>query len=243
MDGAALEPLQEALYAQAAGGSNDVRQRVLLVLQGMDTSGKGGVIEHVIGQVNPQGMAIHSFKSPTDEELAHHYLWRIRRGLPAPGQIGIFDRSHYEDVLIARVRRLVPKAVWEKRYAEINRFEARLADDGVRIIKCFLHISPEEQLERLRARLQDPSKYWKFNPGDVKERSRWTDYTRAYETVLERTNTDPAPWYVIPSDLKWYRNWAIGRLLLETLTDLDPQFPPADFDPAEQLALLDSTTV
>lgn len=230
-DGEQLATMQEALYAEGTGGST---RRILLVLQGMDTSGKGGVIKHVIGAVNPQGTQIASFKKPTAEELSHHFLWRIRREVPRPGLIGIFDRSHYEDVLIARVRRLVPVTSWEKRYAEINRFEHRLADDGVRIVKCFLHISFAEQKERLLDRLDDPLKQWKFNPGDVDERKLWPAYTKAYEAVLNRTSTEPAPWYVVPSDRKWYRNWAIGRLLLETLTELAPAFPEPDYDVDEQ---------
>jgi len=230
-DGERLAGLQEALYAEGAGGSD---RRILLVLQGMDTSGKGGVIKHVIGTVNPQGSHIASFKKPTPAELSHHFLWRIRKEVPRPGLIGIFDRSHYEDVLIARVRRLVPAATRDKRYAEINRFERGLVEDGVHIVKCFLHISPEAQKERLLARLDDPEKQWKFNPGDVDEREQWPAYARAYEAVLDRTSTETAPWYVVPSDRKWYRNWAIGRLLLETLTEMDPQFPKPDYDVDEQ---------
>lgn len=230
-DGEHLDRLQEALYAEGAGGSN---RRVLLVLQGMDTSGKGGVIKHVIGAVNPQGSHISSFKKPTPAELSHHFLWRIRKEIPRPGQIGIFDRSHYEDVLIARVRRQVPATTWEKRYAEINRFEHGLVENGVIMIKCFLHISFEEQGERLLARLDDPHKQWKFNLGDVDERKRWPAYAKAYQAVLDRTSTETAPWYIVPSDRKWYRNWAIGRLLLETLTELDPQFPEPDYDVAQQ---------
>jgi len=226
-----LASLQEALYAEGTGGSN---RRVLLVLQGMDTSGKGGVIKHVIGAVNPQGSHIASFKKPTAAELSHHFLWRIRKEVPPPGLIGIFDRSHYEDVLIARVHRLVPVTTWEKRYAEINRFEHGLVEDGVHLVKCFLHISPEAQKERLLARLGDPEKQWKFNPGDVDEREHWPAYAKAYEAVLDRTNTESAPWYVVPSDRKWYRNWAIGRLLLETLTEMDPQFPKPAYDVDEQ---------
>ena len=230
-DGERLASLQEALYAEGTGGSN---RRVLLVLQGMDTSGKGGVIKHVIGAVNPQGSHIASFKKPTAAELSHHFLWRIRKEVPPPGLIGIFDRSHYEDVLIARVHRLVPVTTWEKRYAEINRFEHGLVEDGVHLVKCFLHISLEAQKERLLARLGDPEKQWKFNPGDVDEREHWPAYAKAYEAVLDRTNTESAPWYVVPSDRKWYRNWAIGRLLLETLTEMDPQFPKPAYDVDEQ---------
>ncbi|MGI8625457.1 MAG: PPK2 family polyphosphate kinase [Geodermatophilaceae bacterium] len=230
-DGEQLATRQEALYAEGTGGS---RRRILLVLQGMDTSGKGGVIKHVIGAVNPQGSRIVSFKKPTSDELAHHFLWRIRKAVPSPGLIGIFDRSHYEDVLIARVRRLVPVTTWEKRYAEINRFERNLTEDGVQIIKCFLHISPVAQKERLLARLDDPQKQWKFNPDDVDERRLWPAYTKAYEAVLDRTSTESAPWYVVPSDRRWYRNWAVGRLLLETLSEMDPRFPRPDYDVDEQ---------
>ncbi|GAB3299555.1 polyphosphate kinase 2 family protein [Epidermidibacterium keratini] len=222
-----LGELQERLYAESKGGS---QRRLLLVLQGMDTSGKGGVVEHVLGLVNPAGLALRTFKSPTKEELAHHFLWRIRRAVPMAGEIGIFDRSHYEDVLIAKVRSLVDAETIEKRYAEINRFEQGLVDDGVTIIKCFLNISYDEQRERLLARLDDPTKHWKFNEGDIEERQRWDDYQAAYFEALTRCNTDAAPWYAIPSDRKWYRNWAIGQILLETLMELDPQYPKMDLD-------------
>lgn len=230
-DGTELAVLQEKLYAEGATGGT---RRVLLVLQGMDTSGKGGVIEHVAGAVNPQGLAITSFKKPTPEELKHGFLWRIRRAVPAPGLIGIFDRSHYEDVLIGRVRELATPAVVERRYKEIVRFEDQLAEAGVTIVKCMLHVSKWEQKQRLLARLDDSTKRWKFNPGDIDERALWEDYQRAYEVALERTSTQTNPWYVVPSDRKWYRNWAIGRLLLEAVQDLDPRFPPADYDVAAQ---------
>jgi PPK2 family polyphosphate:nucleotide phosphotransferase len=223
--GDSLAELQEALYAAA-------QRRVLVVLQGMDTSGKGGVIEHVIGLVNPQGVHIASFKKPTPVELRHHFLWRVRAALPGPGLIGIFDRSHYEDVLIARVHALAPPDVIEKRYAEITRFEAKLVEDGYALVKCFLHISYDEQRERLLARLDDPRKHWKFNPADLTERARWAEYQEAYRIALERCSTDAAPWYAVPADRKWYRNWAIGRLLLETVRELDPQFPRPDLDVA-----------
>ena len=240
-DGRALAELQERFYAEGVGGGE---RRVLLVLQGMDTSGKGGVIEHVVGMVNPQGVSITSFKKPTAEELRHHFLWRVRRAVPAPGMLGVFDRSHYEDVLIGRVRRLVAPEVVEKRYAEIVRFESQLADAGVTLVKCMLHISPWEQKERLLARLDDHAKQWKFNPGDIDERALWPDYQRAYETVLERTGTEQAPWFVVPADRKWYRNWAIGRLLLETFTELDPRLPEPDYDvDAQRLRLLDEAAL
>jgi PPK2 family polyphosphate:nucleotide phosphotransferase len=222
-DGTELAGLQEALYASGGGP-------VLVVLQGMDTSGKGGVIEHVIGLVNPQGVHIASFKKPTPAELRHHFLWRVRRALPGPGTIGIFDRSHYEDVLIARVHQLAAPDLIEKRYGEINRFEARLAEDGCALVKCFLQVSYDEQRERLLARLADPDKHWKFNEGDLAERKRWADYQEAYRIALERCSPAASPWYAVPADRKWYRNWAVGRLLLETVRDLDPRFPRPELD-------------
>jgi PPK2 family polyphosphate:nucleotide phosphotransferase len=226
-----LSDLQEQLFAEGVAGA---RRRVLLVLQGMDTSGKGGVLRHTVGLVDPQGVKITSFKRPTEEERRHPFLWRIRRALPQPGYIGVFDRSHYEDVLIARVRGLVTPRTVKSRYRQINAFEAELAENGVTLVKCMLHISAEEQRARLLARLDDPTKHWKFNPDDVDERWRWPDYRKAYELALEHTNTAVAPWHVIPSDRKWYRNLAIGQLLLQTLRGLSLRWPEADFDVAEQ---------
>ncbi|MFG2149575.1 PPK2 family polyphosphate kinase [Streptomyces sp. NPDC048696] len=228
--GGELAELQERLFAASTAGD---RRRVLLVLQGMDTSGKGGTVKHVIGLFNPSGCRIRSFKAPTREELNHPFLWRIMRALPQPGEIGIFDRSHYEDVLIARVRELVPHRRLGRRYGQIRRFEDSLADDGVSVIKVFLHIGYEQQRRRLLARLDNPEKHWKFDPGDIDERALWPAYQRAYEIALERCSTDVAPWYLVPSDRKWYRNWAISRLLLEHLRDLDPKYPAGDFDVAE----------
>jgi PPK2 family polyphosphate:nucleotide phosphotransferase len=230
-EGQRLAELQERLFAEGATGGN---RRVLLVLQGMDTSGKGGVVRHVVGVVQPQGVKYTAFKRPTKEELSHGFLWRIRRAVPGPGMLGVFDRSHYEDVLAGSVRGQASSEVVEKRHREIVRFEHRLAEDGVAIVKVFLHISPWEQKERLLARLDDSAKRWKFDPADVDDRALWPAYQRAYETVLERTDTDAGPWYVVPSDRKWYRNWAVGRLLLETLTDLDPRLPEPTYDVAEQ---------
>jgi PPK2 family polyphosphate:nucleotide phosphotransferase len=218
---------QERLFAEGRKGGE---RRILLVLQGMDTSGKGGVIRHGAGLMDPQGLKITSFKAPTPAEKRRGFLWRIRQALPEPGMIGIFDRSHYEDVLIARVRNLVAPPVWNRRYEQINEFEAELAASGITLLKCFLHISPEEQKARLEARLDDPTKYWKYNPGDVDERELWPAYAEAYQAALENCNLPQAPWYVIPSDRKWYRNWAITSLLLETLKELNPEWPPADFD-------------
>ena len=206
------------------------------MLQGMDTSGKGGAIRHAIGMVDPQGVKIKAFKAPTKEERAHHYLWRIERELPGPGIIGIFDRSQYEDVLIVRVNKLVEEAVWSERYDEINAFEEKLVADGTVIIKCFLHISSAEQKARLLARLDDPTKHWKYNPGDVDERAKWPAYQEAYAAALERCSTQHAPWYVIPSDRKWYRNWAVAQLLVEHLRALNLQWPVADFDVEQEKA-------
>jgi PPK2 family polyphosphate:nucleotide phosphotransferase len=230
-----LSDLQERLHAEGVSGGS---RRLLLILQGMDTSGKGGVIRHVVGQVDPQGCAITSFKAPTREELAHDFLWRIRRRLPGPGKLGVFDRSHYEDVLIVRVHNLVPRTTWMRRYAAINRFEARLADDDVRVVKVFLHISKEEQRQRLLARLDDPTKLWKFNPHDVDERAWWADYQEAYAAALERCNNDTAPWYRVPADRKWYRDWAVANLLVEHLEDMKLTWPKPDFDSEEQRARL-----
>jgi len=229
--GEELAELQERLFAEGRSGGT---RSLLLVLQGMDTSGKGGTLRHTVGLVDPQGVRITSFKAPTDEEKAHDFLWRIRRALPQPGYIGVFDRSHYEDVLVARVRQLAPADEIEQRYDLINRFERELVDQDTTIVKCMLHISAEEQKERLIARLDDPTKHWKFNPGDVDERALWPAYREAYEIALERTDTEHAPWHVIPADHKWYRDLAIGRLLLEALRGMDLQWPAADFDVAEQ---------
>ena len=215
--------LQERLYAEHTRG-------LLLVLQGMDTCGKDGAVKQVVGAFNPGGVRITSFKAPTDIEKRHHFLWRIRRALPGPGDIGVFNRSHYEDVGIVKVHGWAPAETIERRYAEITRFENQLAQAGVRLVKCFLHISYDEQRERLLARLDDPTKHWKFKAGDLDERARWGDYMAAYETAIARCNTDAAPWYVIPADRKWYRDWAVSRLLLETLTELDPRYPDTHLD-------------
>jgi PPK2 family polyphosphate:nucleotide phosphotransferase len=233
--GPQLAELQEKLFANGAIG--DTRS-FLLVLQGMDTSGKSGTIRHVMGKVHPQGCSIASFKAPTKRELAHGFLWRVRKRLPAPGMLGVFDRSHYEDVLVVRVHERVPRAVWSRRYGIINRFEAEVASHGTRIVKVFLHISKEEQRRRLLARLEDPTKHWKFNPRDVDERARWNDYQAAYEEVLEQCNFDGAPWFLVPADHKWYRNWAIAKLLVEQLEAMNLTWPKANFDVEEQQARL-----
>jgi PPK2 family polyphosphate:nucleotide phosphotransferase len=231
--GEELSDLQERLFAEGVADVGHARA-VLLVLQGMDTSGKGGTLRHTVGLVDPQGIRITSFKKPTEEELAHDFLWRIRKALPSKGLIGVFDRSHYEDVLIVRVHELVPKDEIEARYDAINAFEAEVAGAGIAIIKCMLHISADTQKERLLARLDDPTKHWKFNPADVDERAHWPAYREAYEIALERTNTEVAPWYVVPSDRKWYRNLAIAHLLHRTLHHMSPQWPAADYDVEEQ---------
>lgn len=234
--GEELSELQERLFANGRSGASDVR--VLVVLQGMDTSGKGGIVRHVAGLADPQGLSIASFKKPTPEELEHDFLWRIEKALPAPGMIGIFDRSHYEDVLIGRVRQLADADELERRYDAINAFEAAFVASGGVIIKCFLHISKDDQKERLAERLDDPTKYWKYNPGDLDERALWDDYQEAYAVALERCSTDTAPWFVVPAGRKWYRNWAVATLLLEHLRALDLQWPPADFDVEKEKARL-----
>ncbi|MFD9889084.1 PPK2 family polyphosphate kinase [Amycolatopsis sp. NPDC059027] len=233
--GERLSALQEALYAEGVGGGG---RSVLLVLQGMDTSGKGGTVGHVLGLVNPMGVRYAGFKKPTAAERRHHFLWRVRRQLPSPGLIGVFDRSHYEDILVPRVQKLVPAAEWRKRYAEINAFERELADEGTTVVKVFLHISPEEQLKRLKARLLRPEKRWKFDPADLEARAAWDAYQTAYADVLRRTSTTTAPWYVVPADRKWYRNWAVAELLIETLTDMAPKFPEPGYDVDAELEKL-----
>jgi PPK2 family polyphosphate:nucleotide phosphotransferase len=225
--GPALASLQERLYAQTTVGGTG---RVLLVLQGMDTAGKGGVVDHVVGLLGPEGTTIRAFKKPTAQELSHSFLWRIKRALPAAGQVGVFDRSHYEDVLVVAVHKVIDEAQTQKRYAQINKFEADLVAAGTTIVKCFLHVSFEAQRERLLARLDDPDKHWKFKEADIDERQLWPDYQQAYLNVLRATSTEAAPWFVIPSDRKWYRNWAVGELLRETMVGLGLEYPQLDLD-------------
>lgn len=226
-----LSDLQEKLYANGRSGD---KRNVLLVLQGMDTAGKGGIVRHVIGSVDPQGVDHAAFGVPTEAERKHHYLWRIRKALPKPGQIGVFDRSHYEDVLVVRVHDLVPETVWEKRYDEINKFERKLVDDGTTIIKVAMFVSLDEQKKRLMQRLERSDKYWKFNPGDIDERAYWPAYQEAYQAVLDRTDTDYAPWYALPCDSKWYARLAVTELLIDALANLKLDWPPATFDIDEQ---------
>ncbi len=235
--GVRLSELQERLFAEGRSGGT---RSVLLVLQGLDSAGKGGMVRHVIGMVDPQGVSLRSFGVPTPEERAHDYLWRIRNALPRPGQIGVFDRSHYEDVLVVRVNELVPRAVWDTRYEEINAFEAEVAAAGTTIVKVALVISQDEQKERLADRLDRPEKYWKYNPGDLDVRSQWPAYREAYQAVLDRTSTEVAPWYVVPADRKWYARLAVTELLLDALESLDLGWPAADFDVDVEKARLDA---
>ncbi len=220
-----LDRLQEVLYAQH-------RHRMLVVLQAMDTGGKDGVIRAVFGPLNPQGVRVASFRVPTPLELDHDFLWRIHKQTPGRGEIVVFNRSHYEDVLVVRVHELVPKEVWAKRYDHINAFERLLADEGTTILKFFLHIDREEQKRRLQARVDDPTKRWKFNPGDLKERELWPAYMRAYEDALSRTSTAHAPWFVVPANKKWYRNLVVAHIVTSTLEGLKMDYPAPSFDPS-----------
>jgi PPK2 family polyphosphate:nucleotide phosphotransferase len=213
-----LDELQQVLFAED-------RHRVLIVLQGMDTSGKDGTVRHVFHGVNPVGVDVANFKKPNDLELEHDYLWRVHARTPRRGEIMVFNRSHYEDVLVVRVHDLVAPEVWERRYDHLNDFERLLADEGTTIIKLFLHISKDRQKQRLQARLDNPDKNWKFEHGDIAERKRWDDYVEAYEAVLTRTSTDHAPWYVVPSDRKWYRNLVVSTIVNERLEALEMAYP------------------
>ena len=216
-----LESLQELLYAEG-------KHKILIVLQAMDTGGKDGAIRHVFDGVNPQGVKVASFKRPTPEELAHDYLWRVHKVTPGTGEIVIFNRSHYEDVLVVRVHNLVPEKVWSRRYDQIVAFEKQLAEEGTTILKFYLHIDKDEQKERLQARLDEPNKNWKFAAGDLAERALWPEYQKAYEAVLSRTSTAHAPWYIIPANRKWVRNLVISQILVERLEGLDMRYPPAE---------------
>lgn len=234
-----FDELQERLFAQSR--EDDSAPALLLVLQAMDSAGKGGIVRHVIGATDPQGVHLKAFKKPTDDELAHDFLWRIEKEVPKAGYIGVFDRSHYEDVLIGRVRELAPPEEIERRYGAIVDFEKRLSDAGVRIVKVMLHISPDEQKTRLMERLDRPDKHWKYNPGDVDERKLWPAYMDAYQTVFERTSSEIAPWHVVPANAKWYARLAVQALLLEALEAIDPQWPAATFDVAAEKARLAAT--
>ncbi|GAA4715329.1 polyphosphate kinase 2 family protein [Pedococcus ginsenosidimutans] len=229
---------QERLYAES---KMDGQRSLLLVVQGMDTSGKGGIMRHVVGEMDPQGVRYTSFKAPSAEERSHPFLWRIRNALPHSGQVGVFDRSQYEDVLVVRVHDLVPRATWSRRYAQINAFEEKVVADGTVIVKVMMHISPDEQKARLGRRLARPDKQWKYNPGDVDERMFWPQYQEAYQAVLDRTSTDAAPWYVVPADRKWYARLAVQSLVLEHLEAMDPQWPAVDYDVAAEQKRLRAT--
>lgn len=224
-----LAELQELLYANGRA-EKGVDRSLLLVVQAMDTAGKGGILRHVAGAMDPQGVRDVAFKKPTAEELEHDFLWRIRKHVPEPGMVGVFDRSHYEDVLVHRVRELTPLPEIEQRYQAIRAFEQELVDAGTRIIKVMLHISKDEQKERLAERLDRPDKHWKYNTGDVDERAYWDDYMEAYRIAIAETDTDQAPWYIVPANRKWYSRLAVQELLIEALEDMDLQWPTADFD-------------
>ena len=233
-----LADLQERLFAAGKEGG---KRSLLLVLQAMDTAGKGGIVRHVVGTFDPQGVHLHAFKAPTDEEKAHDFLWRIRAQLPAPGMIGVFDRSHYEDVLIARVHGLVPSEVIEQRYGQIAAFERELVASGTAVVKVMLHLSRDEQKRRLARRLDRRDKQWKYNPTDVDERARWDEYMAAYDRAIRRTTEPSAPWFVVPADHKWYARWAVQTIVLEALRGIDPQWPRVDYDVEEQKARLAAT--
>lgn len=233
-----MSELQERLFAEGREGGT---RSVLLVLQGIDTAGKGGIVRHVMGMVDPQGVALASFGVPTEEERSHHYLWRIEKKLPPAGKIGVFDRSHYEDVLVVRVDALVPEEVWRPRFEEINAWEKGLVDAGTTVIKVALMVSYAEQGERLMERLERPDKHWKFSPGDIPVRGKWADYQAAYEDVFRLTSTDHAPWYVVPADKKWYARLAVTEIVTRTLEDLAPDWPVADFDVEEMKKALLAT--
>lgn len=219
-----LRDMQQMLYAQN-------RHRVLVVMQAMDTGGKDGCIKHVFSHIDPQGIHVGSFKKPTEEELAHDFLWRIHSRVPATGQMVIFNRSHYEDIIAVRVKNIFPKEVWQRRYRHIVEFERMLAEEGTTIVKIFLHISRDEQKRRLESRLRNPHKHWKFNPDDLADRKLWHDFMAAYEDVFAKTSTECAPWYVVPADRKWYRNLCVARIMVDTLAGLDMRLPDVPWDP------------
>jgi PPK2 family polyphosphate:nucleotide phosphotransferase len=219
-----LQQLQKRLYAQN-------KHRILVVMQAMDTGGKDGCIKHVFSRIDPQGIHVRSFKKPSEEELAHDFLWRVHAKVPSRGQLVIFNRSHYEDIIAVRVKKIFPDEVWKRRQRHVIEFERMLAEEGTTIVKIFLHISKEEQKRRLLSRLENPAKHWKFNPDDLADRARWSEFMHAYEEVISKTSTELAPWYVVPSDRKWYRNLCVARIMLDTLKGLNMQFPDIDWDP------------
>jgi PPK2 family polyphosphate:nucleotide phosphotransferase len=221
-----LQQLQKRLYAQN-------KHRVLVVMQAMDTGGKDGCIKHVFSRIDPQGIRVRSFKKPSAEELAYDFLWRVHAQVPSRGQLVIFNRSHYEDIIAVRVKKIFPDEVWKRRQRHVIDFERMLAEEGTTIVKIFLHISKDEQKRRLESRLQNPAKHWKFNPDDLADRARWSEFMSAYEDVISKTSTDLAPWYVVPADRKWYRNLCVARIMLDTLKGLNMEFPAIDWDPKQ----------
>jgi PPK2 family polyphosphate:nucleotide phosphotransferase len=220
-----LQALQKKLYAQN-------KHRILVVMQAMDTGGKDGCIKDVFSRIDPQGVHVCSFKKPSEEELAHDFLWRVHSKVPSTGQLVIFNRSHYEDIIAVRVKKIFPEQVWKRRQRHVVEFERMLAEEGTTIVKIFLHISKDEQKKRLQARLDNPAKHWKINPEDLQDRARWDDFMGAYEDVITTTSTEYAPWYVVPADRKWYRNLCVARIMLDTLKKLNMEFPPINWDPA-----------
>ena len=221
-----LQQLQKKLYAQD-------KHRLLIVIQAMDTGGKDGCIKHVFSRIDPQGIHVRSFKKPNEQELARDFLWRIHARVPRNGEMVIFNRSHYEDVIAVRVKQIFPDPVWKRRVRHIIEFERMLAEEGTTIVKIYLHISKDEQKERLQSRLDSPHKHWKFNPDDLKDRARWDDFMLAYEDLLGQTSTKHAPWYVVPANRKWYRNLCVARIVLDTMTRMNLEFPPIDWDPKQ----------
>jgi PPK2 family polyphosphate:nucleotide phosphotransferase len=219
-----LQEQQKILYAQN-------KHRILVVMQAMDTGGKDGCIKHVFSHIDPQGIHVRSFKKPTEEELSYDFLWRVHKKVPQRGQLVIFNRSHYEDIIAVRVKKLFPDEVWKRRQRHVVDFERMLAEEGTTIVKIFLHITREEQKRRLQARLENPLKHWKFNPDDLADRARWDDFMEAYEDIMSKTSTEYAPWFVVPADRKWYRNLCVARIMLDTLRKLDMRLPKIDWDP------------
>ncbi len=219
-----LQELQKRLYAQN-------KHRILVVMQAMDTGGKDGCIKHVFSRIDPQGIHVRSFKTPSEEELSYDFLWRVHSKVPHRGQLVIFNRSHYEDIIAVRVKKIYPDEVWKRRQRHVVEFERMLAEEGTTIVKIFLHISKDEQKRRLEARLADPAKHWKINPEDLVDRARWDDFMRAYEDVMQKTSTEHAPWYVVPADRKWYRNLCVARIMLDTLKKLNMEYPAINWDP------------
>ena len=221
-----LQQLQKILYAQN-------KHRILVVIQAMDTGGKDGCVKHVFSRIDPQGIHVRSFKKPVEEELARDFLWRVHDKVPRDGQLVIFNRSHYEDVVAVKVKKLFSENVWKRRYRHIIEFERMLAEEGTTIVKIFLHISKGEQKKRLVSRLENPDKHWKFNPDDLKDRALWPEFMKAYEDLVAKTSTEYAPWYVVPADRKWYRNLVVARIMVDTLKQLDMKLPEIDWDPAK----------